>query len=157
MVNATADISKEYLESVHGVALQRGVNEAPVCTDCHGEHNILRHNDPNSPVAFQNLSKEVCSPCHSSLKLSTKYGIVSNRFETFSDSYHGLAIEGGSVAVANCASCHGAHNIKPSTDSTSTIYKGNLVKTCGGCHKGANVQISQLVRFISQDRMKVNQ
>jgi len=137
-----SEISKQYLESVHGVALQNGVSEAPACTDCHGEHNILKHNDPNSPVAFQNLSREVCSPCHSSLKLSAKYGIVSNRFETFSDSYHGLAIEGGSVAVANCASCHGAHNIKPSTDSTSTIYKGNLVKTCGGCHKGANTNFT---------------
>ena len=135
-------ISKEYLESIHGVALEKGVTGAPACTDCHGEHNILKHNNPESPVAFQNLSKEVCSPCHSSLKLSEKYGIVSNRFETFSDSYHGLAIEGGSVAVANCASCHGAHNIKPSSDSTSTIYKDNIVKTCGGCHKGANTNFS---------------
>jgi cytochrome b subunit of formate dehydrogenase len=136
------EISKEYIESVHGVALLNGVNEAPACTDCHGEHNILKHNDPKSPVAFQNLSREICSPCHSSLKLSTKYGIVSDRFETFSDSYHGLAIEGGSVAVANCASCHGAHNIKPSSDSTSTIYKDNIVKTCGGCHKGANTNFT---------------
>ena len=140
--NCHKEISKEYLESVHGVALEKGVSESPACTDCHGEHNILKHNDPNSPVSFQNLSREVCSPCHSSLILSTKYGIVSNRFETFSDSYHGLAIEGGSVAVANCASCHGAHNIKPSSDSTSTIYKGNLVKTCGGCHKGANTNFT---------------
>jgi cytochrome b subunit of formate dehydrogenase len=49
-----------------------------------------------------------------------------------------LAIEGGSVEVANCASCHGTHNIKPSSDSTSTVNKKNLAKTCGGCHKGAN-------------------
>ena len=131
-------ISKDYLGSIHGVALQKGIKESPSCTDCHGEHNILKHDDPQSPVSFQNLSREVCSPCHSSLKLSEKYGITSDRFETFSDSYHGLAIEGGSVAVANCASCHGSHNIKPSSDSTSTISKVNLVKTCGGCHPGAN-------------------
>lgn len=136
------EISKEYLQSVHGVALEKGVSESPACTDCHGEHNILKHDDPKSPVAFQNLSREVCSPCHSSLKLSSKYGIVSDRFDTFSDSYHGLAIEGGSVAVANCASCHGSHNIKPSTDSTSSISKTNLVKTCGGCHKGANTNFT---------------
>lgn len=133
-----SEISKEYLSSIHGVALQKGIKESPGCTDCHGEHNILKHDDPHSPVSFQNLSREVCSPCHSSLKLSEKYGITSDRFETFSDSYHGLAIEGGSVAVANCASCHGSHNIKPSSDSTSTISKVNLVKTCGGCHPGAN-------------------
>jgi cytochrome b subunit of formate dehydrogenase len=133
-----SEISKEYFSSIHGVALQKGIKESPGCTDCHGEHNILKHDDPHSPVSFQNLSREVCSPCHSSLKLSEKYGITSDRFETFSDSYHGLAIEGGSVAVANCASCHGSHNIKPSSDSTSTISKVNLVKTCGGCHPGAN-------------------
>ena len=40
--------------------------------------------------------------------------------------------------MANCVSCHGTHNIKPSSDPTSTIYKGNLVKTCGKCHPGAN-------------------
>jgi cytochrome b subunit of formate dehydrogenase len=131
-------ISEEYLGSIHGVALEKGIKESPGCTDCHGEHNILKHDDPQSPVSFQNLSREVCSPCHSSLKLSEKYGITSDRFETFSDSYHGLAIEGGAVSVANCASCHGSHNIKPSSDSTSTISKVNLVKTCGGCHPGAN-------------------
>jgi cytochrome b subunit of formate dehydrogenase len=132
------DITEVYENSIHGVALANGNFESPTCTDCHGEHNILKHDDPKSPVAFQNLSREVCSPCHSSLKLSEKYGITSDRFDTFSDSYHGLAIEGGSVAVANCASCHGSHNIKPSSDPTSTVNKANLVKTCGGCHPGAN-------------------
>jgi cytochrome b subunit of formate dehydrogenase len=132
------DISSEYIGSIHGTAVMRGVKESPDCTDCHGEHNILKHDDPKSPVSFQNLSREVCSPCHSSVRLSDKYGLSNNRFETFSDSYHGLAVEGGSVSVANCASCHGAHNIKPSSDSTSTVSKANIVKTCGGCHPGAN-------------------
>lgn len=132
------DISNEYNQSIHGVAVAKGNMDAPVCTDCHGEHNILRHDNPESPVAFKNLSKEVCSPCHSSLKLSNKYGIATDRFNTFADSYHGLAVAGGSVEVANCASCHGTHNIKPSSDPTSSVNKANLVKTCGGCHPGAN-------------------
>lgn len=132
------EIAKEYSQSIHGIVAMKGVKDAPVCTDCHGEHNILKKDDPKSPVAFLNLSREVCSPCHNSVRLSDKYGLSSDRFETFTDSYHGLAVEGGSVSAANCASCHGAHNIKPSSDPTSTVNKANLVKTCGGCHPGAN-------------------
>jgi cytochrome b subunit of formate dehydrogenase len=132
------DITDEYKESIHGVAVAKGNLDSPVCTTCHGEHKILSHLDPSSPVAFQNVSTQVCSPCHSSVKLSEKYGISTDRFKTFRDSYHGLALAGGSVEVANCASCHGVHNIKPSSDPTSTISKANLVNTCGSCHPGAN-------------------
>lgn len=131
-------IAQEYVKSIHGTALFSGVKDSPVCTDCHGEHNILPHDDPKSRIAPVNVSGQVCTPCHSSVKLSEKYGIASNRTETFSDSYHGLASKAGSVEVANCASCHGVHNIKPSTDSTSSISKVNLVTTCGKCHPGAN-------------------
>ncbi|MFC2102858.1 cytochrome b/b6 domain-containing protein [Bacteroidota bacterium] len=132
------EITNEFNHSIHGTAITKGIFDAPVCTDCHGEHNILKHDDPKSPVAFENVSAEVCSPCHSSVKLNEKFGISANKYKTFSDSYHGLALRGGSVEVANCVSCHGAHNIKPSTDSTSTISKTNLIKTCGSCHPGAN-------------------
>jgi len=135
-------IAKEYNESIHGEYVSNGSKEAPVCTDCHGEHNIFRHNDPRSPVAYKNLSREVCSPCHSSVKLEAKYGINTDRYKTFSDSYHGLAIKGGSLEVANCASCHGSHNIKPSSDPTSRVNKANLVKTCGTCHPGANTNFT---------------
>ncbi|MFI5252633.1 MAG: cytochrome b/b6 domain-containing protein [Bacteroidota bacterium] len=131
-------IAKEFNQSVHGVALAKGITDAPNCTSCHGEHTIFLHNDPRSPVAVKNLSSQVCSPCHSSLALSAKYGLANDRFKTFSDSYHGLASRGGSIEVANCASCHGSHSIKPSSDSTSSISKANLAKTCGRCHPGAN-------------------
>jgi cytochrome b subunit of formate dehydrogenase len=41
------------------------------------------------------------------------------------------------VVAANCASCHGVHNILPSRDPRSTIHKDNLPLTCGTCHPGA--------------------
>jgi len=129
---------KEFSESIHGVSVANNNMDSPVCTDCHGEHNILKHDDPKSPVAFQNVSKQVCSPCHSSVRLSEKYGISADRFKTFNDSYHGLALRGGSLEVANCASCHGVHKIKPSSDPTSLVHKDNLAVTCGKCHPGAN-------------------
>jgi len=131
-------IAEEYSSSIHAEALARGVTDAPVCTDCHGEHSILQPSDPRSPVAFANVSIQVCTPCHASVKLAAKYGIPSGRPRTFADSYHGLALRGGSVEAANCTSCHGAHAIKPSSDPTSSTSKQNLSKTCGKCHPGAN-------------------
>jgi formate dehydrogenase gamma subunit len=62
---------------------------------------------------------------------------------TFFDSYHGLAAEYGSTVAANCASCHGVHKILPSSDPGSTIYKTNLVVTCGKCHPGATDKFAQ--------------
>lgn len=131
-------IAKEFSESIHGTALQKRNVDAPTCTDCHGEHNILSPDDPRAPVSFRNVSVQVCSPCHASVRLSEKYGLSLRQPQTYSTSYHGLALRGGNTEAANCASCHGYHNIKPSSDSTSTIHKSNLVKTCGKCHPGAN-------------------
>ena len=133
-----AGIAAEYGASVHAAAVLRGNQDAPVCTDCHGEHDILNHLDPNAPVAAGNVSAKVCSPCHSSVKMSQKYGIATDRFKTFSDSYHGLALKSGSLEAANCASCHGAHAIRSSSDPQSTVNKANLAVTCGNCHPGAN-------------------
>jgi cytochrome b subunit of formate dehydrogenase len=131
-------IEKEYAESIHGKSALNGNKEAPVCTNCHGEHNILATSNPAAPTAPSNVSQQVCSPCHNSVMLNEKYGIAGNRFQTFDASYHGLAIRSGSTQVANCASCHGVHNIKPSSDSTSSVSKSNLAVTCGKCHPGAN-------------------
>jgi cytochrome b subunit of formate dehydrogenase len=132
-----ASITQEYRESIHGTAVARGSKDAPVCTDCHGEHNILHSKDPKSPVAAANVSSMICVPCHNSVKLSDKYGFAPNRGKSFETSYHGLALRGGSAEVANCASCHGVHNIKPSSDPASMVSKANLSKTCGKCHPGA--------------------
>ncbi len=134
-----SSIASDYKQSVHGVAiLQKGNLDAPVCTTCHGEHNILNPNNPSSPTAYANVSQEICSKCHSSVTLSAKYGLNPNRWSTFKDSYHGLAMQGGATIVANCASCHTAHNVLPPSDPRSSVYKGNLSKTCGRCHPGAN-------------------
>ena len=65
------------------------------------------------------------------------------RIATYLASYHGLATEGGSSIAANCASCHGVHNILPSSDPRSTINPANLVKTCGQCHPGATANFAK--------------
>lgn len=136
------DIAKAFAASVHGQAAARGMREAPVCTDCHGEHRILAPSDPGSPVFATNLPKMTCGRCHGDLRVSQKYGMPSDVVSSFEDSYHGLAGKAGNQTVANCASCHGVHNILPSADPRSTVNKANLSKTCGNCHPGAGTRFA---------------
>jgi formate dehydrogenase gamma subunit len=134
-----AQAAKDVEESVHGRAVAAGHREAPTCTDCHSEHKILVLKSSSS----LKISAEVCSNCHASERLNTKYNLPPDRVKTFFESYHGLAAQYGSTLAANCASCHGVHKILPSTDPRSTIYKTNLVATCGKCHPGATENFAQ--------------
>lgn len=58
------------------------------------------------------------------------------------ESFHGLANREGSLTAANCASCHGIHNIFRSNDPRSSVNAANVAKTCGQCHKGVNEQFA---------------
>jgi cytochrome b subunit of formate dehydrogenase len=129
-------VQYEFTVSIHGQAIARANSQAPVCTDCHGIHTIKSHIDPNSSVSAQNLARSTCARCHEGVRLSREFGLPGGRVTSYLESYHGLASELGSQVVANCASCHGAHYILPSSDPRSTINRANLVHTCGQCHPG---------------------
>jgi cytochrome b subunit of formate dehydrogenase len=133
-----ADVEKEFRASIHGQAIGRGNWQAPVCTDCHGIHSIKAHLDPNSSVSAANLSRVTCARCHEGVRLSQEFGVAARRASTYLESYHGLAAQRGSSIVANCASCHGVHNILPSSDPNSMVNRANLVRTCGQCHPGVS-------------------
>ena len=132
-----SEISKTYLESVHGQAMKARVSAAPVCSDCHGEHLILGPKEQGSLVNANRVSMATCGRCHNDERLELRYNLPADRIPSYADSYHGLAAREGSQSVANCASCHGVHNIFPSTDPRSTVNAANLPKTCGNCHAGA--------------------
>ena len=127
----------QYKDSIHGRAVAAGVTEAPTCTDCHGEHRILAPGNPESPVYVTNVSGATCSRCHGDTRLDTRFNLPPDRVTSYESSYHGLASKAGSQTVANCASCHGVHDILPSSDPRSTIAKANLAATCGKCHPDA--------------------
>ncbi len=65
------------------------------------------------------------------------YGVTATRVSTYRSSYHGLANARGNTDVADCASCHGTHDILPSSDPRSKVAPANLEATCGACHPGA--------------------
>jgi cytochrome b subunit of formate dehydrogenase len=136
-------VEEKYIGSIHGQAVTRGNWQAPVCTDCHGIHTIKAPSNPTSSVNAQNISRYTCGRCHESVRLASEFGMPANRESTYLSSYHGLASERGSTVVANCASCHGAHDILPSSDPRSTVNKANLKATCGKCHPGISAKFLQ--------------
>jgi cytochrome b subunit of formate dehydrogenase len=129
-------VETTFMQSIHGQGIARGNGLAPVCTDCHGIHSIKAPVNLSAAVSEKNVSTDVCARCHEGVRLSQEFGVPGNRVTTYFDSYHGLAAKGGSVVAANCSSCHGVHNILPSSDPRSTVNKANLDVTCGQCHKG---------------------
>jgi len=138
------EIANVYKQSIHGTAAARGLTDAPVCTDCHGEHNILAPSNPASTVFPEIIAKTTCPRCHESQVLSGRYGFESSRIASYNVTYHGLATRRGSLNVANCASCHGVHNIFPSSDPRSMINPANLQKTCGNCHPNASKEFASI-------------
>lgn len=132
----------EFIQSVHGQAVTRGVSRAPVCTDCHGIHDIMMPFDQTTAKATTAVGTDSCAKCHEGVALTQEFGVASGRVSSYKDSYHGLASQLGSKVVANCASCHGVHNILPSSDPKSMVNANNLSQTCGQCHVGASANFT---------------
>jgi hypothetical protein len=136
------EVFSDYRESVHWQAFASGKKDSAVCTDCHGEHTIQSHESPESSTYVSRVP-ETCSRCHASVAVVGKYGIKTEQVATYGRSFHGIAIKYGGKTVANCASCHGVHDIRPSNDPKSAVYIDNIPKTCGKCHTGANVNYAK--------------
>ncbi|MBS3906691.1 MAG: hypothetical protein KGZ49_06605 [Syntrophaceae bacterium] len=130
--------SKQFGDSIHGVALSRGRPNQPTCTTCHGTHAILAKSDPQSPVHERKIAMTTCPQCHAAEQITREYRFTTQPVKSYYDSFHGLSYRGGDTFSANCASCHGVHEIRSSSDPKSMIHKDNLQKTCGNCHPGAS-------------------
>lgn len=132
-----AKIREEFETSIHGRALKAGVEDAPTCTDCHGEHDIEGPGMESSSVSKQMVSRSTCPRCHDDERVMKRYGIETMRRSSYMDSYHGLASAAGSRVVADCSDCHGIHNILEPENPAASVNVANLPNTCGKCHENA--------------------
>ena len=57
------DIAKTYFDTYHGKVSQLGYTKTAKCYDCHGAHDILPVEDPESRLSRQNVV-ETCRKCH---------------------------------------------------------------------------------------------
>ncbi len=67
------ELTETYMETYHGKAYQLGDVEAARCSDCHGAHNVLKVDNPNSMVGTNNIVT-TCAECHEGANLKfTQY------------------------------------------------------------------------------------
>jgi len=80
---------------------------------------------------------EVCGRCHSDANFMRRYNptLRVDQVAEYYSSVHGRRLrEQKDEKVANCASCHKPHSIRPANDARSTVHPTQVAETCGACH-----------------------
>jgi formate dehydrogenase gamma subunit len=134
------DVYEDFVKSIHWKGYINGVRNAPVCTDCHLEHEIRPCDDPTSTVHHEKVPA-LCTDCHSQTGISKRYDLPLRTLKSYLNSFHGLALKSGNLEAAACTSCHATHLILKSNDPKSTVHPENLAKTCGDCHPGIGTEL----------------
>ena len=143
-----SNISNIHRESIHGISLNEGIDEAAMCWNCHGSHNIQKVKNPNSEVFPLNLGK-TCGNCHDNSKLVEKFSFgVKNPGLLYSQSVHGMLVAKGQANAPNCSICHGVHEIKNRVQPGSKISSFNVPETCGECHKDIAAEFEKSIHWI---------
>ncbi len=110
------DKSAQYEGSIHASLVKSGNLAAPVCTDCHGSHNV------KTKAAYETLTGAPCKNCH------------ENIFDAYLESMHGQARSKlGHIEAPICSGCHRAHDVNVAS------IEGRLKDACLGCHQGAEL------------------
>ena len=124
--------------SAHGALSTTGKERIVQCTSCHNAHGIVSVKNPASPVFALNVVK-TCTKCHADAAFMKTYNpsLPVDQLEKYRTSVHGMRNARGDPKPAECASCHGSHNILPATDVRSRVYPTNLPGTCATCHSNA--------------------
>ncbi|MDH3718382.1 MAG: cytochrome c3 family protein, partial [Planctomycetota bacterium] len=97
------------------------IMRAPSCVDCHQGHDQAQRD----ALGRQVVPLGRCGNCHAEMLMG--YGI----------SMHGELTQRGYVEAAQCADCHGAHDILAIHQPASRLSPANRAETCRQCHSQA--------------------
>jgi predicted CXXCH cytochrome family protein len=124
--------------SVHAKLSVSGREHITQCTTCHNAHGIVSVKNPSSPVFPLNVVK-TCAKCHANATFMRTYNpsLPIDQMEKYRTSVHGMLNAKGDPKTAECASCHGSHDIRFAKDVKSKVYATNLPATCSACHSNA--------------------
>ncbi|MBP1631528.1 MAG: exported protein of unknown function [Bacteroidetes bacterium] len=152
--NIPTDQFAKLKESVHGKLAVNGKGMMLQCITCHNAHGIKKVDDPNSPVYPTNIP-QTCNKCHGNASFMQSYNpaISVDQLTKYRTSVHGVLNSKGNIKVAECANCHGSHDIFSANDVRSKVYKLNIPSTCSHCHsdksymKAFNIPTDQFAKY----------
>jgi len=125
--NCHAQVAEDYTQSGHGQAYSQSDPNAPYCTDCHGKHTVLSHQNDTSPT-YRSSIPQLCGSCHGKpghpAALKAEQGDV---MVDYSGSVHGQGlIRKGLLPSALCTDCHTTHFILNHEDERSSTHFRNI-------------------------------
>lgn len=117
------DIVSHYSMSIHGKALhERGLIVAPACTTCHGTHDILQHENPQSRINKANVAN-TCVQCHAYIE------------KTHAPMVRGQLWQRETNKLPVCVDCHKPHDLQ------QAIYDKTITDAnCLECHSDPKIQ-----------------
>lgn len=107
-----------------------------VCAVCHGLHGIFKADSMESRLWPLTVPR-TCGQCH--FENTQTFGAPVEQLlkERYIDDTHGHGLlRAGLISAPTCVSCHGGHEILPSTDPASPVHPDNVSRDCGKCHVG---------------------
>jgi hypothetical protein len=107
-----ADKFEQWDSSIHAALVRAGDPAAPICTDCHNPHAVIKD-------AATKIEQVPCQKCHTEI------------FTAYSGSMHAKARRSSDQSYAPiCSGCHSAHAVQP-----ISLGQGPEA-ACFGCHAG---------------------
>ncbi len=143
---------------VDDIHLQAGLS----CAGCHGgDPKIADQEESMNPkkgfigVPSRLETPKMCGKCHSNIDFMRNYQprIATDQVQQYYTSIHGKKLKQGDKKVAECVSCHNAHQIFSVKDARSSVYPLNVPETCKKCHsniaymKEYNIPIDQYLKY----------
>ena len=115
------DVVGKYHDSIHGRAMSQKTSTkdaVPVCTTCHGAHDMRPKSDPESRIARAHVP-DTCGGCHAGVKAK------------WEQSEHGKLRQVNVLQAPGCTDCHSAHAIQ---QHDLAQWKLAAIGACGTCH-----------------------
>jgi predicted CXXCH cytochrome family protein len=117
--NCHDEQAMQEVDSVHARVRAAGIDEAAVCADCHGSHDIQPISREKHPEVPLTASAAFCEKCHSGIH------------EKYASSVHGQALTTGNPDVPTCITCHPAHTAE---DPRTLDFRIKSPDLCASCH-----------------------